>query len=297
MIPPGPPHLTHDQIAQLAAGYPGDAAGEALDHLARCSACQEAVRESATWLAAWTHRPETFADAGDAAKVSRSFLEEVGVVTRRAGRRRSWSLVGASLAAVAVVAFLIAKPGHRDTGSAATVEAAIRGTALLGDILIPGAEHGSVTVPGARRSGLVADPESAGIALHELAEKYVHGSADEQVTATLVAGYLALGQIGSARDFVRDARRRFPGDETIEVLDGLVDYCDGRFPEAEARLRSAVARAPDNDVARVNLARLLSDTGRRAEALSLARSIRESTRNPVIAARADSILAGARPGG
>jgi Flp pilus assembly protein TadD len=96
--------------------------------------------------------------------------------------------------------------------------------------------------------------------------------------------------VGSASDFVRDARKRFPDDVTLVVLEGLVYYCQGNLPEAEKRLREAHARDGRNEIASVNLASVLVDAGRVDEAATIAREVQTATNNEAVRARAARVL-------
>jgi tetratricopeptide (TPR) repeat protein len=291
----GSPHLTREDIARLAAGDITSMREEARSHLASCPECRDAVRESELWLATWTSQPEAFADEANARRATRSFLRDLSAGAPAGSRWRRWALTGSALVA-AVLAFLIWKPNDdRLPFSIAPVTTAIEETALTSRVLIPGAENADLKERDAFRSGVAQPSPETDAALHRLVEAYLDGSGDEDVAATLVAGYLATGQLGSARDFVKDARARYPDDGRLLVLDGLVAYLEGRTNEAEDLLRSALARDPRDSVAMVNLAQLLSDTGRRDEAVSLARSVRDDARSAVLVARADAILSGAPP--
>lgn len=84
-----------------------------------------------------------------------------------------------------------------------------------------------------------------------------------------VAMERAGGQAASAATAAYEtALRRWPGNLSAAI--GLANrhHAAGRLPDAEAVLRAALARSPQSTIVLNNLAQVLSDQGRQAEALA-----------------------------
>ncbi len=290
------PHLTPDLVARCVAEGPACVDPATVAHLRDCAECRSALGDSRLWHALWSADPKRFAGVKSVEGANREFLREIAsrdaVSPSRAGNRKlRWpALLGGVAAAAAIALILVWSPFKGSSPDEGPVGDAIRQTALSGLILIPGAETASLNEGPTLRSGFAPLTNEVDSALHSLASAYTDGRSTPALAAQLIGGYLAVGQVGSASDFVRDARNRFPNDQSLLVLEGLVYYCQGNLAQAEDRLRDARERNPRDETATINLASVLVDAGRVNEAATLANEVLSKTDNDVIRARANRII-------
>ena len=84
---------------------------------------------------------------------------------------------------------------------------------------------------------------------------------------------MAAGQRDAARRALITADRVEPGNPVVAANLGAIALDEGKVPDAIARLRAALATAPDLHIARFNLARAYGRAGQRADAAREAREL------------------------
>ncbi len=213
-------------------------------------------------------------------------------------RYRRVGLAAACAVALLVVGMWWIVPGTldrtRDIGISATVIAPVRTAvetvSMRGPFVLPGGE-GSLDAAGAvYRSGFVPLTDSLEASLKYLNETFRRGGTSPDLACWLVGGYIATGQIDAARDLASSARRQHPEDPRIASLSALVAYMDGDYTRSEALLREALETESDNAAAGINLAVVLDELGKEAEAREILTRIRQDHPGTPLAERAQSIL-------
>jgi predicted Zn-dependent protease len=110
-------------------------------------------------------------------------------------------------------------------------------------------------VSAARKTGAV-DLEPA---LAELRARFDENPGDPKVAFWLAAGYTVSGQLATARAAVDIIRVHRPYETRLWNLDAILTLAEGDRALARDRLEALLERAPGDDLARENLARLEPD--------------------------------------
>jgi tetratricopeptide (TPR) repeat protein len=255
----------------------GPAADAIRDHLARCAACRgqyaEAVRQRARALAG--REPEAV-DAG-LLEAARRIPERAARGTARIPSSPRWrpgwrrvlpASVGAAL--VFALAFVLGRTGTAPRDPLGGRERAQLVSALaegsLRGMILPGAEAASPPNVPATRSGAARHEGALTPVVARLARLTEDQRAPASVYVDLAAAYLALDRVADAQGTLDSAGRRFPADPRLLTLRAIAAYRDNRLENAERWLRRALDADPRYPPARFNLALLLRESGRSAEA-------------------------------
>jgi thioredoxin-like negative regulator of GroEL len=116
-----------------------------------------------------------------------------------------------------------------------------------------------------------------------------NGDSSADLACWLIGGYIATGQKDAARDVAGHPRFEQATDWRFAVLKALVAYMHGDSGESERLLRGVVASDPDNPVALIDLAIVLSEEGRGDEARAILARVSEAHAGTPLATRAVTI--------
>ena len=204
---------------------------------------------------------------------------------RRVGRSGSRARAAAVAIAVVVVTAALWYGAQRlgwqrHTGVSAEVlrpiELAAGEFTRVGEVVLPGGESfigadGPVFRSLNGRAGQLLSSS-----LKMLVEEFLDGSRSPDVAYWLVAGYLSSGNLRTASVYITTARERFPAEPRLKILDAAVAYFRADFARSEILLRDVIASGVDDPlagIAEVDLALVLRDQGRNAEARKLLLSV------------------------
>ena len=308
----GSGHLAIDALAALADGrLPEPDAERARQHLATCAQCLDAFA-----TAAGVHlRGPAALDAVDpslialgkavaSAPAAGPRLPGAGARLRRTAGvwrpRVLWPAVtSAALAGLALVLFWPAGRSAPDMTQLAGVELAPLHGALRdmsvyveGALVLPGGEAFADAKPGpAQRSADGAASPQVHQTLAGLEDLEAKGGlTSPRLAYWLGVGYLAVGDLTTARIHLDQALRRFPDQVDLLLLDAVYANRNNELTVAEQRLRSVLAVQPRHRLARVDLGILLArDPQRRAEARTLLEAAARGADGP-LAERARRVL-------
>jgi len=293
-------HLTEETIAALVDGQLDEReAAEARDHLAACRSCTAAFSEAVRFRTLWLDDPHAFAPHESLVRAGRKVpsLTSSPAASRRRRQPLSigWRPVGLALGMglIALVFFLVTQPQfgligpNLDGASIACLTDAIVSAPTQGMVL-PGAEQRPPAGTPAYRSGSPTDADLRS-AVQTAETVYERGRQSADVAVWLVGGQICIGQLGKARIYVREARRRFPEEPRLALLEAIIAYRESDLDRAEHLLRAEMVRNPQDDLVRLNLGLLLSQRGRRGEATDLLQRIQNEALVPRAAALLESL--------
>lgn len=278
-----------------------------LEHIRTCRQCSGLYQDCAVHLSDWNADVSPFEVPAAVLDAGRGVAEAPddpvsGKGTQRGGGFPGWprplKLAGAAAALVLVVVTVLwVKPWEGgevsqsvDPSLLAPVRLAAEMATGMGAIVIPGGEAGidrSDEVP--FRSACVPVSDALRASLDRLYEMYRDAPTPE-VAHWLIAGHVATGHVGLARDLAFDAEQQFPGDERIAVLAGIVALSDDNHDDAVRALRE-VTESDSDPTAEINLAVALIEAGRDDEARSMLEGLAKDSTDVRIARRAASLLA------
>jgi len=294
-------HLSPEEIALIIEGNADsrDLAGF-YEHIRECAQCAEALRDSAVYCTvpapglADSEGARAVAEAGGRLAVPRGAARaSSGPWNRRLVRYSAFATAAAMILAAGILIGNLMQPqsARLAYGMPSTVRGAIETISSRGPIVMPGGEGGLLSSEPVHRAGYV--PLEGGLqeSVDELYRRYRKEDASPDVAYWLLSAYVAASRIDIARDIAADARKRFPDDTRIAVLDAIISYIDGDYARAESVLRDVVESGSDDPLVKLDLAVVLIARGSNAEAKTLlARVIDEAPGTP-LAGRAGSILA------
>ncbi|NIO56819.1 MAG: tetratricopeptide repeat protein [Candidatus Latescibacteria bacterium] len=177
-----------------------------------------------------------------------------------------------------------------DASILAPIQSAVESACERVLIVFPECEHSLGQGTPVYRSGYVPLNDSLKASLDYLYEAYQQGNASPEAAYWLVAGYVATGRTDAARDIALRARKRHPGDSMISTLDAIIAYFDGNYNRAETLLRKVLEANPNNSVASINLAVVLVEQSKGAEAKGILTRVIERHAGTPLAERARAIL-------
>jgi hypothetical protein len=260
-------HLDPNDLAALADGAEV-AHSEALHaHLAGCRSCLAAYAEAVRAAHLRARRPDAFTVP---AELLAAALAAGGPRRRTAAApTHRWRPALAAMAATAVVGLAVAlapgwQAGRLDRADITAISALLRDQSAAGPLLPGVGTPAGGTTPVYRSGG--ASTADLGRALQEAASRHGSSPRDPRQAFWLGAGYLGVGQLGTAVDLIRLARQMHPQDQPLLVLEGVAAYRASELARAEVLLREALRREPADAVARFDLAVVLADAGRTWEA-------------------------------
>lgn len=315
---PNEHHLGVDDIARLLEGRLGEIErAKILAHLETCRECVEVYLDSAVEVGflrvggpSSSKKTRNLvglgmqvpAQADAAARARAGGSEKVSAPGFRRGWRLRVLVVAASV--VFVVAVLRYGAGVLEMSRSSRVssdvfqpiQAAVGEFSRVGEMVLPGGESyvGGSGPLFRSLGGSLHDPLAA--PLKDLLAKFLAGSRSPDVAYWLVAGYLSSGEGRTASIYVSAARERFPDDPRLMVLDAAVAYFGRDLARSERLLRDAAKSRLDDPpsdplaaVAQINLAVVLRDQGKFAEAREILRYVAERHAGEPIGERARSI--------
>lgn len=291
----GSKHLSTAEIAILVDGNPeGAVPDKRRDHLAMCPECYAAYAEAVRDRLAHAAGDETAVAPEDWIAAATALGTDAH--DRERGRRLAFPRLRPALIGVASVAAMIALvvwlwPGA-PSGSRAETElvAALMASSQAGMIL-PGGE-GAADVQHPVYRGETA-PASAALsaAIDDATSAYLTAGSSVDLAVQVIGAEIAIGQIGNAQVMLEHARRRFPADQRLILLEAVIAYRQSDLAQAEELLRQVVAIDSECAAALFNLGFLLSELDRAAEARPYLERARTAGRNTLLAARAERLLA------
>lgn len=323
---PPDPHLGVDEIARLLEGRVGEIDRAAiLAHLETCRRCRELYLDSAVEIGfqrvgspSYSSSKKTKELVGLGMKVpagvdaaprpSDGGPEKVMAPGFWTGWRVRAAAVAASVVFIVAAGWYGVRMYEESRGLRVSAEVlqpiqdAVGEFSRQNQIVLPGGESYLDDDAPVFRSlrGSMNDPFSAH--LKGLLSEFDGGSRSPDLAYWAVAGYLASGDVRTASIYVARARERFPQDPRLQVLDGVVAYCDGDLPKAERLLREFVKCSPDEPtsgprgdsltaIAQMNLALVLRDQRNFSEAREILSGVRSRHAGTPIAERAGEIEA------
>ena len=323
---PPDPHLGVDEIARLLEGRVGEIdRATILAHLETCRQCRELYLDSAVEVGfqrvdspSYSSSKKTKELVGLGMKVPAGVNaasrprgggpERVSAPGFWTGWRIRAAAVAASVVFVVAAGWYGARVYRQNRVSVLgsevlqPIQAAVGEFSRYNLIVLPGGEFYLDEDAPVPRSigGSMNDPLSAH--LRGLLDEFNGGSRSPDLAYWAVAGYLAIDDVRTASIYAARARERFPQDPRLQVLDGVVAYCDGDLSKAERLLREFVRSSPDEPasgprgdsltaIAQLNLALVLRDQRNLSEAREFLSGVRSRHAGTPIAARAGEIEA------
>lgn len=253
-------HLDELRIATLASGESLDPEAEL--HLAGCRQCAatyaELVRLRAQELAGEFKAPPGILAAGHMFVEQRVRRPAPLPRTRFAPRR----LAIPGIAVVALLLVFVLRGPTPDSGPGADLPESVR-QELIAQAAV---DLVSVMVADAPAFEAVAERGAGSPSEYAVLDDLErHAGEDPRAKAEFIAGLQAYGLLPQAREQLEDALEDYPEDEVLAGLHIYQDYAEGRLAEAKAALQARVASAPDDHLARLNLAILLHKWGDESE--------------------------------
>jgi len=257
-------HPDWNDLAALAEGRAGDRSGELEQHLAGCRRCLAAYAEAVRLRT----RELVAADSLAVPPAFRRAAAGAGPAAVSQGRPWRRRGLGAALAVIAgLVLIVVVRPGPlADPPDVDAVREALLAQAPAGMVL-PDLMPAAGSEPAVYR-GPDGGPGDLAAELAALGRRYARDPGAENAF-WFGAGQLAAGQLQAASDLLREARRRHPDAMALQLLDAMASYRRSELARAETLLREVLVRRPDHPEARFNLALVLQETGRPAEAREL----------------------------
>ena len=176
------------------------------------------------------------------------------------------------------------------------IQAAVGEFSRVGEMVLPGGESyvGGSGPVFRSLGGSLYDPLAA--PLKDLLAKFLAGSRSPDVAYWLVAGYLSSGDVRTASIYVSAARDRLPDDPRLMVLDAAITYFGRDYTRSERLLRDVLKShvkdpVPDTllAIAQIDLAVVLRDQGRLAEAREILSGVRSRHAGTPLGERAGEI--------
>jgi hypothetical protein len=290
-VKPTSAHPSDESLAELALGRLDEiTARHVEEHLARCPECFAAYADAVRFEVA--SKPEENLLSEEDRRLAHGIAAapralRPAVVPRRSPLRWAVPLAMATLAVVGVLGWWNRRHPEPVIDSRDPVQVAIGESSARGMVLPGGESWADRSLPDYRGSS--PGPESADDSLVDAALRSLqeNGLADDAVRA--LSGYVAEGRLRVAQTFASSARRRFPRDDRLALLEGVIAYRQGDLARAEQTLQSILARSPRNALARLDLAILLRERDPATARPHLERVIREESGSP-LARRAERLL-------
>jgi tetratricopeptide (TPR) repeat protein len=294
-------HLTEEQLSILADGKLAEGEGALLrEHLRACSECSRALQDLRRYAAIWETEASVLRAPAELVAFAHG-LPRRERAAQRAADRPLWitwvpRLAAASAVVAVVAAIALWQPWRGPTGGGdydrllGPVQAAVETASNGGAILLPGAEATAAsTLSGYRAGHADADP-AVSEALRMLSQVYLEGRASADVAHWLVSGFIAVGDIETARVYAEDARLSFPDDVRFIVLEAIAAYRSNEMPRAERLLQTALERDPQSGAALLNLGLVQYEQGQWDNARRTFQMVRARFAGSPLEARAAALL-------
>lgn len=290
-------HLTEQQLAALADASISEAERAFLaEHLRTCAGCHEAYRDAVRYRAILLADASVFRAPDEAVELARR-IARPKPAERPARPRVRWFnprlVAGLSAAAILVTAAVLWKSGFTPRSEydryIMPLQQAAASASAEGSIVMPGVEESVSTTSTLHRTGFVQTDDAITTALDGLKEAY-REDANAEVAHWLISGYLATGEIESARLYVQDARIQFPEDTRFLVLDAIIAYRSSEMDRAERLLRDALDNDPHNGAAMLNLALVQYEMGQWDSARRTLELVRSQFAGSPLETRASTLI-------
>jgi hypothetical protein len=303
-------HPTEGEMARLIEGTLDAAERRRIaEHLRSCRDCFETYHDSAVYRWLFESGSPSFASTAETANAGFGIVPGSRVPggadaegKRSSLRRRLVFQIAAACIVVFAAAVLWHRTAERDGEHAprptelAPVRSALETASQWGPFVLPEGARVLDRPASARRSGSVPMNDSLKFSLDRLYSLYRADRASSGAVYFLIAGKYVTGQIDIARDLAIDARRKYPEDPRIAVVEALIAYSDGDLERSARLLRAIIEREPDDPIASLDLAIVLAAKGDNGEARELLKNVRERFAGTPLAARAETLLkSGAAP--
>jgi hypothetical protein len=275
-------HIPDTELAVLVEkALQGDLPGPAKRHLASCPSCFATFAELT--------RARTGAQAGRFNEIPADFLElgrAVGRDSHKAAeqpvpatRRPRWLLPAAvSLAAVLCLAIFWSVP-RSDREDALAGSRQVLATSLQEDsrqgLVHLGMLHLEPIPRTIYRNGNSPESSQARTVLAQLSREQGPELPSAELVYWRAAGYLAIAELGMARNLLDDARQIFPEDWRFRFLTAHLAYKESDLPLARDILSRLAEQRPDDGTVLVDLGLVLSELEDPAGARILARIVRD----------------------
>lgn len=304
-------HPTDEEIASFIEGSVGEIDGARIRvHLECCDRCLEAYHYAVRYRVVHKDMPVEDAPTVQALRAAKAIVERDYRRKNfdRRGRRR-WvgnlspagrAILSASVVVVFVLAVVWLRPISVGSGfdpysdSLAPITRVMVTASQRNPLVMPGVENALGPAPATLRSGPVPITPQLDNSLSRLALAYNSGSLTSDEVQWLVGGYLATGQNENARIFVADARRRYPKDVDLVVLEGLVAYSGDDLERAAGLFEEVLGEDAGHAVAAFNLAVVKRETGREAESREWFERVQNVAPGSPLAERAIAALSSVR---
>jgi hypothetical protein len=192
------------------------------------------------------------------------------------------AIVAAAVVAVTAAVWFLAVPllepetAPLDAEVLHPIERVVGEFSRVGEVVLPGGEPYVGAGGRVFRSPNNGSERRLAPSLKTLVEEFLAGSRSPDVAYWLVAGYLASGDLRTASVYVATARERFPRDPRLQILDAAAAYFRRDYERSESLLRGVIGsgvRDPLAGIAELDLALVLRDEGKTAEARQLLLSL------------------------
>lgn len=286
-------HLSDNEIARLVEGKHGRGTEDWIWlHLRSCGHCFTAYREAAVYRGLWESDNHAFASTedlvaaglkvageGTSGRARQGARSRPGHIPRLAGSLRYASAALVAAAAVLFMWLLIGDAGGPgqiavDRSIIAPVKKAVEEVTRRGAFILPGGEEGISAENGKHfRSGYVHLDDSLKRSLGSMFEAYQRGDYSEDLLYWLISGYVAAGQMKTAREIVGHTHKLGVEDSRIAIAEAIISFSFGDNTRSEQLLRKVVRADPGNCAARINLAVVLIEQDKTEEAQKILETV------------------------
>lgn len=258
---------------------------ELFRHLGSCRQCFDTYMDSAIYCALLSEDTQEFdartdlMEEGLHVAIRNSFCVRVAWKIKDlfsrgpAGNPARYVLAAASLVLLLVSSLYFSERDWRSGDIPAhilgPVVDAVKTASSRGPLVIPGGENTSGSVSSEYRSGYVPIDDRLSSSFHYLSNAFQDDDLSTDEALWLIAGYVATGQIDIARDLAAYSRKHGINDVRLDNLEAIIVAMDGDYKKSDSLYREILAAHPDDAVAAINFAVVLSDNGHGKEAMKL----------------------------
>ena len=303
-------HLTDEELARMVECGGREGTEDWMwDHIRDCDRCFDAFQEAAVYRGLWesdgtlfesteelvsTGLPVAGGGLPEGADRSPGLRSGRGTSTPRPFRYAS--VIGAAATLFIIWSLMQIADRSRlstaDEARFAPVRTAVETITGHGAFVLPGGERGISSDNGAvYRSGYVAMDDSLRVSLASMFRSYRSGDYSSELIYWLIAGYIAIGEISTARELTAHARSLDIDDPRIAVADAIISFASGDHDHAEGVLRDLLRTDPGNHFARIDIAVVLMQRGGTIEAEGMLTYIIDTCEDEYLLTRARALLA------
>lgn len=302
------PHLTEEEIAFLVEGSLNDSdKRKAYEHLRSCKQCFEDYKDAAMGHGIWTTERNFFGKYPELVsaglKIAENEFSQRNQSSEDAVQSKPfWGILRPLAVAVCAVLLIAAavwipgRVGHKtalpeESEEIQTILAVAEKASSNSEIVFPGTEDAFDPDLPVYRSGMEYDEQLLSSSLNTLVERAKKSPADRNDLFWLATGFLADGQLSSAKKYIDIALAEYPDDRELAVLNALIFYLDENLEEAERLLNDAHQTDPGYAVAHFNLCVVLLKMDKTSEARELLKELQKRHPKTPLAKRAGKLLA------